>query len=234
MKKSNRSILLSLILSFTLSGVALSQIPVAASEIILDKLRLNRIVSGPDAIQYSSIIGDPFMFADFHEGKFVLTDGGSYDLMLRYDIYADEIHVKKNDQVYGLSHPEKMAYVLIDTTKFVYSKIRKNVDTINDEYYFVVATEGKCSLLIKKNIRVQDPEAPKPYQDAKPAKFIPLPDTYYVKLGDEVAIPVKSKKDLLEVLSDRESQINEFISRNKIKTKDIKDLKKVVDYYNSL
>ena len=69
--------------------------------------------------------------------------------------------------------------------------------------YFILKTEGKCTLLVKKNIRVQDAELPTLYQEAKPAKFVPTADTYFLKNDGSSAVRIKNNKDLLSVLADK-------------------------------
>ena len=89
-------------------------------------------------------------------------------------------------------------------------------------------------LLIKKNIRVQDAEPAKLYQEAKPPKFVATADTYYLKPEGKSAVRIKNKKDLLTVLADKSDALDSYISSNKLGVKEIEDLAKIVAYYNSL
>jgi hypothetical protein len=89
-------------------------------------------------------------------------------------------------------------------------------------------------LLLKKNIRVQDPEPPKLYQEAKPAKFILTTDTYFLKMNGMSAVKIKNKKELLSVMADKSAEIDKYITTNKLDTKEVKDLENIVVYYNGL
>ncbi len=88
-------------------------------------------------------------------------------------------------------------------------------------------------MLIKKNIRIQDAELPKLYQDAKPAKFIHTGDTYYLKPENKTAVRIDNKKDLLSILADKKDEITSFINSNKLGVKEVDDLAKIISFYNN-
>jgi len=214
-----------------------SQIIVPQSDDLLDKLRLNKSISGIRDVPYSEITGDPYMYGDFHSGEFFLSAGAKVNLDLRYDIYADQIHIRdKKNNIYALIHPDKLSLIVIDTVKFVYSPVQKskNDKVSKEDSYFILKSDGKCKLLVKKNLRIQDAEPPKPYLNAKPAKFIQTEDTYYLKLQDKNAVRITSKKDILNVLSDKKTELSNYFKSEKPVTKSVDDLIKIVKYYNSL
>lgn len=234
--KTMKSILLIfclLILSF--SSVH-SQNVVPGSELILDKLRLNKVMHGIEYETYGTIAGDPYIYKDFHEGKMTLKNGETYQLNLRLDIYANQVHLKNNGQIYGIIYPEKIAFFVIDTIRLLFSNYMNShaIKTSGEGSYFILKADGKCKLLIRKNIRIQDAEPPKVLQDAKPAKFIHLRDTYYLKLDENPAVLIRNKKDILSVLGDKKETISKYLKSNKSGTKKIEDLAVIVDYYNSL
>lgn len=209
---------------------------IQGSDVLMDKLRLNKSIKGIDNVLYSNIAGDPFLFKDFQQGKLHLKSGEAYNVLLRYDIYGNQIHMKDKDQIFGVLHPEKISEIVIDTLMFI------NSDYLNSprskspksESYFILMIDGRCTLLIKKNMRIQDAEPPKLYQEAKPAKFIPLKDSYYFKNEDKPAILISGKKDVLHVLNDKKQEMSMFIDKSKIKMNGIEDLVKIAEYYNSL
>jgi hypothetical protein len=234
MKKINRLLILSTIIVFC-TFHAHSQVIVYGTESMLDKLRLNKSINGIEDVSYSSIVGDPYIFKDFHQGKITLTNGETYQLNLRYDIYGNQIHIKDKDQIYAIIHPEKVASIIIDTLRFIYCNYRRSPgeETSGEDSYFILKTDGKCKLLIKKNIRIQDAELPKLYQDAKPAKFIHTGDTYYLKPENKTAVRINNKKDLLNILADKKDEITAFINSNKLGVKEVDDLAKIISFYNN-
>lgn len=223
-------------LFFMHSSLCLAQIPIVGSEELLDKLRLNKGINGIETVPYSNIKGDPYYFKDFQKGKLIVNTGQKFDVNIRYDIYANEMHLNSNNEIYAIIHPEKVKLIEVDSIKFIYSDYVKSPDdkTPGGGSYFILRAEGKCKLLVKKNIRIQDAEPSKLYQDAKPAKFILTTDTYYLKTGDNTAVRIKSKNDLIFVLGDKKDALLSFISSEKLGIKNIEDLVKIVSYYNGL
>jgi hypothetical protein len=146
------------------------------------------------------------------------------------------MHLNDNNQIYAIIHPEKVKLIEVEDFKFIYSKYDKGVSdkTQRDGSYFILKVDGNCQLLIKRNIRIQDAEPPKLYQDAKPAKFINLADTYYIKSQDNSAIQIKSKNVLLSVMEPQKDKVISFINSEKLGVKKVEDLEKIISFYNSL
>ena len=218
------------------SYTAHSQIIVPGSESLLAKLRLNEGIEGIKSKTYDNIIGDPYIYKDFHEGELTLQNGETYRLNLRYDIYGNQVHLKDNGNIYGVIHPEKISSIVIDTVKFLYCNYVNSPanEPLRNDSYFILKIDGKCKLLIRKNIRIQDAEPPKLYQDAKPAKFVHTADTYYLKLENNNAVLVRNKRNVLSVLTDQKEALNRFMNSNKSRINKIEDLIGIVDYYNNL
>lgn len=217
-------------------SIVLSQIPVLNSGFLLDKLRLNGSTNGIQTVLYANINGDPFLYKDFKKGILSVDGAGKYDVLLRYDIFSNQMHLLVQNEIYAIIHPEKVNLIEIDSLKIIYSRYVKSIGdkTSSDAGYFIVKADGRCKLLVKKNIRLQDAEPEKPFQDAKPPKFILKEDTYYLKLKDQSAVKIKNEKELLAFLADQNQALVIFIKSNKLDIKNIKDLAKVVHYYNGL
>jgi hypothetical protein len=200
------------------------------------KLRLNKSADGIDKVAYSSIDGDPYIYRDFVTGKLILRTGEILQIDLRYDTYSDQIQFKDKDQIFKVINENNLALVVIDTIMFQYCMYQKSKDdqTSVENSWFILQKNGKCNLLIKKNVRLQAAELPKAYQEAKPAKFIHIADTYYLKKESKNAVRVSGKKDLLSILSDKEKEVSEYIKTNKLGVKDLDDLVKIISFYNSL
>src|SRR5665647_429045 len=164
MKLSNLFIIAGLFFILTVFSVH-AQEPVAGSETLLDKLRLNKAANGNLTTQYTDISGNPYLFKDFKKGQLVVNSGGKFDVFVRYDMYANEMHIKNNGEVYAIIYPEKVKSIEVDSLKFIYSRY---VNSSGEEpakigCYFIVKADGKCKLLVKKTIRIQDAEPPKLY-----------------------------------------------------------------------
>jgi predicted DNA-binding antitoxin AbrB/MazE fold protein len=217
----------SIILNVSFKSSGQSVVP--GSDALLDKLRLNKGM-GNSAVSYSSIEGNPFIFKDFEKAKLKLTSGETYDIKVRFDIYSNIMQVLNDGLIYAIGYPEKIQSVDLDKMTIVYSEYQKQ----GEGSYFILQADGKCKLLVKKNIRLQEAELPKPYQEGKPPKFIPKDDTYYLKIGNEIAILIRNKGDILSVLKDHKKEIEEYMTKNDTNVKKIEDLNNLIVYYNNL
>jgi hypothetical protein len=203
---------------------------------LLSRLRLNRTMGGIEKVNYSKIDGDPFLYKDFVPGSLTLKTGETLPLFLRYDIYTDEIQFRQKDEIYALINTESVSLVMMDTLKFLYVKYIKSPGDISsiENSWFLLKEDGKCRLLVKKNLRLQGAEDAKPYQAAKPAKFIHTNDSFYLQPEGQNAVRVTSRKDILNILSDKNGELSKFIDSGKLSAKDLNDLRKIVSFYNSL
>lgn len=233
--KTDKFLLLLICIGLSVNSVKSQLVVVPGSETMLDKLRLNKGIQGIQYETYNNTVGDPFLYKDFHEGEIAFKNGETYKLNLRYDIYADQVHLKDNDLIYGIIHPEALASVSIDTLKLLYcSFVKSPADQSSETGYFILKTDGKCKLLVRKKIRIQDAEPPKGIQEARPTRFVAVGDTYYLRKEGKNAVRINGKKDLLTVLEDRKEEINKLIKAEKLGTKEVDDLVKIVTFYNSL
>lgn len=213
-----------------------SQMAISGSEVMLDKIRLNKGIKGMNDVEYSAIQGEPFIFRNFKIGSLIASNGEKFNIEVRYDMYANEMHIKNNNEIFAIIHPEKVKLIEADDMKFIYSQFVKapGENSNGDSSYFILNVDGKCKLLVKKSMRIQDAEPPKIYQDAKPAMFISTNDVYYLKINENDAIRIKNEKELLTVLADKANEVKTYIKNNHLGVSKIDDLSKIVTYYNSL
>lgn len=214
---------------------AKAQIQVPGSAELLSKLRLNEGTKGMKTVMYAEINGSPFIFRNFTSATIITENDEEIIIPVRYDIYANEMHLNIQNHVFAL-RPEIIKIITTDSLDFIYSGFSKSgyLNNAKDYSYFIVQTNGKCKLLVKKELRIQDAESPKLYQEAKPAKFIHLKDSYFLKNGKNDAIRIMNKNDVLSVMNDKKEDIRYFMDRNKTNLKKIEDIQKLVSYYNSL
>lgn len=133
-----------------------SQNVVPGSDELLARLRLNESMFGSKFSSYNDISGDPYVYKEFRPGRLILRTGETASADMRYDIYADLIHIKLKENIFAIGFPEKLSMIRIDSLTFINDTIirKGNRETLAKSSWFIVAEEGKCSLLIKKNIRI--------------------------------------------------------------------------------
>lgn len=187
-----------------------------------------------DINQKYLVEGSPHENGEFIPGILQLKDRGRYeDIPLRYNIYADEIEfMSEGGQIFFLHTPEMADYVLIGADKYIYTAFSES----NRLFYgfFKVVAEGRAKLLVRQTMQIKEAEKPQPYKDAEPARFIRMPDAYYVLIEPAAAHRVSNKKEMLSAFFDSNDDMNDFARKNRIRYKQLDDLVRLVAHYNSL
>ena len=151
---------------------------------------------------------------------------------LRYNIYQDEIEFINQKNIYYL------AKEVGRKVHFIHLKSTYKVFYVDDKHqYFKVYVDGETSLLAKHRIRYFEAKHPgSSYENPKPPKFKRLKDDWYIAINNRKMIKISgiNKKEFIACFGDRSEIIKSFLNENKLNYKHIEDLKKIVQYYNSL
>lgn len=152
-------------------------------------------------------------------------------VFLRYSMFKDEMEFTKNGNVYYMNK-KKGDEITFKNSNSTYKTLSYN----NKLRYFQVHNKGDNQLLSKQVVSYV---APKPaatsYQKPKPADFKRESDEYFVKFKDNSIIEIPSrKKSFYEIFGDKSGAIKKYVKAEKINIKNVGDLKKVVNYYNTL
>jgi hypothetical protein len=180
------------------------------------------------------IEGSPYLNDEFIKGSiFTTTKTQFVDVPLRYNIYNDQIEFTDSaGEVMAMTANEMIEKVVfggytMEFAPYLYALKEKSG-------FFEVLVKGKATLYARPEVLFQAEVAPAAFKDAEPAKFIRKDDSYYIRIGVKAAEEINSKKELITVFPENQNKMEAFIKKNKISIKDRDDLKKTVEYYNSL
>lgn len=193
----------------------------------MDYARIDKSMMKPAT--YNEVQGSPFLYKDFTSGDLKLNNGTTYKGSLRYDIYADQIEFRTTDgEIYAVKNPESIQLAILDDKKFNYFEPG---EFNNVKGYYEVLVIGNYSLYEKYQVVLKDPEAARPYVEAKPAKFIPQDSKFLIMDPDGKFTEINNKKDLL-LKSGDQNKIDEFLKEYKIKPSKKEDLIRFVEFLN--
>lgn len=201
----------------------------------LDLFRANKMATGDfsKTIAEENIDGSPYLNDDFINGTIFTTSKVQYvDIPLRFNIFNDAIEFRTNDdKVMAMATPEIIERVTFGEYEMVYAPfaVQKKIK----RGFFKVILNGNISLYARPEILYQQPEEPGAYKEAKPARFVSKPDSYFLRIGLNEAIKVDKKNDVIDFFPEHNDEVAAFIKKNKIKTNKEADLKELVEYYNS-
>jgi hypothetical protein len=105
------------------------------------------------------------------------------------------------------------------------------IEKQTEETYYLILSEGKCSLL---NYQTKAIVTTKNDLSGEISKDFEKNDTYYLYFNNTMLALKKSKNFLLEILHDKETDLENYIEENKISFKKIEDITRLINYYNTL
>jgi len=196
----------------------------------------SRIISGnaKNTLFDVDYTGSPYLKDEFVNGSIYSVQRIQYEeVPLRYNAYNDELEFKSpTEEILALANPDIVEKAVIGDTTLVYLHFLQANKT--KKGFFIVLVEGKVSLYAKPDIFLKPATQPGAYKDPEPPKFVRKSDEYYLKTENGQAQLIANKKELIAAFPDNRDKIENYISKNKIKTNKPESLTELVKYYNSL
>ncbi|WP_128414171.1 hypothetical protein [Chryseobacterium sp. Leaf394] len=180
---------------------------------VLNSIHHNRLmVNALDKIDKTVLDNSDYEGSPFLEDKFlpskILGEDGIH--LLRYNVYQDEIVLKKNEDYFKV--PKELVEFHFDN--------RYVVLLINDKYYIKVSDKiNEYSVVKKETVRFIAAKASENgYGQATKARFVSTkPDYFLHDANTGKLIPFK-KSDLEENFSAKKEKISTISRKNKLKT----------------
>ena len=164
---------------------------------------------------YRRVDGDQFLFTNYFLPGTVSIDGKTFkNLLIRYDIYSDEIMIPVNREDIVQLNKEMIDSFSITFENKVHRFIKIQEDTLNGlkgyKDYFNVLYKKESALYIKYRKEIS-PDI----TDKSDGEFIVAHKVYLVK--DKIVHPIITKNDLFNALNTDKVQIKNYLKRNKLK-----------------
>ena len=177
--------------------------------------------------------GSPFLSEDWKPGVVNLINGNSIKgLTYRYNVYRNEMSFLYQEKEYAIGAPDSIKEMNLSGQRFIFGQVMQN--NIIERSFFEVATEGKATLLVKYYIEVIPANFNVALNSGNPNDQIVVKERYCLKLGGNIVPIDKKGKLILTALSDKKTELAEFIDKEDISLKRRDGLLKVISYYNTL
>ena len=180
--------------------------------------------------------GSAFFNADWLKGRVMLVGGKEYGPMqLKLDLLKNELYYQdpSGREMIATSPIERV--ILIDTIHnlhyiFMNSFAIPATNPDAEGGWYQLMDNGKASIYKKLSKVITET---KPYGSATTEQIIHTSARYYILYKDQL-IRIKKFKDLADILDDKKTQVQSYITANKLTGKSDEDYNKVVSYYNEL
>ncbi len=201
---------------------------------ILDELHFHQVMLADKTINtnsYEHIKGSPYLDANFKESTVYFKNDSAYKIALRYNIFDQRMEYNFKNQVFSINNPQDIKKIEIANRTFIYYYSKNNYQFNG---YYQLLTQGKASLLLKREVVFREEEKSDGIVEAKPDRFLKNPDKYYIVISSDEPKLLKNKKSLKIIFTDKLKEMETFAKKEKISFKKQADLIRLVDYYNSL
>lgn len=150
---------------------------------------------------------------------------------VRYNIYDDQMEFVKDESIYYLVKEEGRKVTFLE------SKSTYRVHNFENELgFYKLYVDDKHSLVAKQKVRYVDAKrAISGYDRDRPADYKRLKDDLYLAVNNKELVEIpKKKKEFYKIFGDKSNQVKDYVKQNKLKTKSIEDLSKIVKYFSTL
>lgn len=181
--------------------------------------------------KYDELEGSPFIFKSWTKGDVNLVNGKSIrNIDLKYDEIMDALVFKGKEE-------DEFYFTDLIKNFNLNEKIFKSgflpYKDFSSQSFFEIITSGKITLLKKNDKKIVEK---KEYNSATTAKKVIDNFNFYIAKDNKI---IATQKDNLKIIvnvidSKKSNEIVEFASNNKLNSKKVEDLKKIIDYYNKM
>ncbi|WP_342645364.1 hypothetical protein [Mucilaginibacter sp. CSA2-8R] len=194
--------------------------PTQSMRLEVDGVRTNRYGN-------IEVDGSPFLTDNWTPGMAINDKGAEYPLLLKYDIVKDQpIFAGKDSDMMEFTVPINRFALKQDTYQNGYPA----VDEWSKASYYKNIGSGKSKLLkhyYKKRIEVRDIGGLTGYKYEDNTAF-------YLFKDSKMTAVKPGKNGILDALSDKKGEVENFAKANKLNFKQDADLAKLMDYYSNL
>src|SRR5579872_200316 len=183
--------------------------------------------------------GTPFLTDKWRMGTLVVTTNRRYDsVKIRINLLSQEVHViDRNNTEIALAKGYIKQVIWTDAVKGLptggtcFQSGFPAVDNQDKDFFYEVLSQGKLWLLhsVRKVITER-----KDGLSGDIRKDYTTYDDYYVYDGKNMQRVRKDKSFILTIAGDKRDKIDAFLEANKLKARSAEDLRRIIDYYNTL
>ncbi len=186
-----------------------------------------------DAQKYTGILGSPFLFKDWIKGSVATSKGVYQNIELKYDAYENTLLFKREDKSFEFEDDVK-EFILMrnvpDSNSYQYFIKGIIADGLSAQKYVQVLSIGKIKLY-KLNARLMT-EVSQINEGIK--KSFTNVTKYFAGEDGHIQEINLNKKDIIQLLKDKDQEVQQFIKANSLNLKKEDDVAALINYHNQL
>jgi hypothetical protein len=184
------------------------------------------------------VAGTPFLARDWQYGTLVVNTSRRYDsVRVRLNLYSQQVHFLNSSNLEVALDKGYIREVLLPDPKTGIQGVMhfRNgfppIDAQDADNFYQVLDTGKIWLLLSiRKIIAQD----KDEMSAEVRKEYRAYEDYYIYDGKTMQRIRKDKTFVENMLADKKEKVAGFVEENKLRLKSIDEIRRVIEYYNTL
>ena len=177
----------------------------------------------------------------WHEGKVVLINKNTHKGLVKYDLETDIVQVNEDNTIQAFSSKKILYFEIFDKSVDTYRQFYALPYTVSPGYktpiLFEVLHEGSpLSLLARENVTTETVPQYSYYYGRSNyySRYKLIYEFYFFSEKAGIRRYNMKKKNLLQVMQRKSSEIRKFINENNLRVDRRRDLERITSYYNSL
>lgn len=175
---------------------------------------------------------------EWHKGIVVTTDQDTISGEIKYDFPTNMITLVKKEAVIAFSSHKLIYFEIYDEDYKSYRKFYtipyKNTSNYMTPILFELQYESVLSLLSRERIVMETSSLGYGYGLPIVSQPSVRYDFFFLAKAGKIIQFSGSKKDLFRILAKKKNELQTFIKRNRLKTDELRDLVRIIAFYNSI
>ena len=172
----------------------------------------------------------------WHEGMVVLANQDTLVGKIKYDLTKNLIQVNVNDKIRAYGAKSIFYFRIYDekseTSRQFYVLPYGLVTSYKVPTIFEVLVEGNITLLAREYIDVRS--VPNPYGMGSYPQETLVYDFFFLDRQGKITKYHMKRKELLEVLRDKEKEVAEYMRQHNLRHNNRNDLVRIIAFYNAI
>ena len=197
-----------------------------------------RIIFGIAFLCYTTWSMGQISSNEWYKGIVVTTDQDTISGEIKYDFSTNMVTLVKNKSVIAFSSHKLIYFEIYDedykSYREFYTIPYKNTSNYVTPVLFELQYESVLSLLSRENIVMETSSLGYGYGLPIVSQPSVRYDFFFLTKAGKITQFSGSKKDLLRILAKKKNELQTFIKSNRLKTDELRDLVRIIAFYNSI
>ncbi|MES2004484.1 MAG: hypothetical protein V4450_08175 [Bacteroidota bacterium] len=203
-----------------------------------DQVSITDVNGRPFANRFEDVTGTPYFLASYKYADMTLKQGRKFvQVKTKINLVTQETVFESSNGAEGYLEAGMVKEITFsDTTEtgitaYKFQTGFPAVDRQSDKNFYQVFAEGKCGYfksIVKKVIERKNELS------GEAAKEFETTENYYLFVKGEMKRWKRNKESVLNELTDKQVQVNQFVLQNKTDFRNPEQVSKLLNYYNTL